>query len=100
MDESPGKMYALAIVLTLLAVLAVALRFRARHIKRAGLASDDYMIIPALVNPASPRYCRRTTISTVIDSLRSFLQSEQRFVCWSVSVFFCYLLSNASLIEY
>ena len=49
MEESPGKMYALAIVLTLLAMLAVALRFHARRIKSAGFAWDDYMILPALV---------------------------------------------------
>ena len=50
MEESPGKMYALAIVLTFLAMLAVALRFYARRIKSAGLAWDDYMILPALVH--------------------------------------------------
>ena len=50
MEESPGKMYALAVVLTLLAMLAVALRFYARRIKSAGLAWDDYMILPALVH--------------------------------------------------
>ena len=50
MEESPGKMYALAIVLTLLAMLAVALRLYARRIKSAGLAWDDHMILPALVH--------------------------------------------------
>ena len=49
MDETPGKMYALAIVLTVLAILAVALRFYARRIKKVATAWDDYMILPALV---------------------------------------------------
>ena len=49
MDETPGKMYALATVLTLLATLAVLLRFRARNIKNASIAWDDHLICFALV---------------------------------------------------
>ena len=49
MGETPGKMYALATVLTLLAVVAVLLRLYARKIKNAILAWDDYLIIVALV---------------------------------------------------
>ena len=49
MVESVGKMYALATVLGLLAIVATALRFYARRIKQASLSWDDYMILPALV---------------------------------------------------
>ena len=49
MVESPGKMYALATVLSLLAILAVILRFYARSIKKACPSWDDYLIILALV---------------------------------------------------
>ena len=51
MGESPGKMYAIATCLTLLATVAVALRFYARHLKKAGYWWDEYMILPALVIP-------------------------------------------------
>ncbi len=50
MVETPEKMYTLATVLTLLAAVAVLLRFRARRIKKASLAWDDYMILFALVS--------------------------------------------------
>lgn len=49
MAESPGKMVALAIVLSILAVVAVVLRFYARRIKGTEFAWDDYLILPALV---------------------------------------------------
>ena len=49
MGESPGKMYAVAIILTFLATVAVGLRFYARHIKRAGYSWDEFTIVPALV---------------------------------------------------
>ena len=49
MAESAGKMYALAIVLGLLAIVATVLRLYARRIKQASLSWDDYMILPALV---------------------------------------------------
>ena len=49
MGETPGKMYALATVLILLAATAVLLRLYARKIKKASLAWDDYMILFAMV---------------------------------------------------
>ena len=49
MPESAGKMYALASVLSFLAILATVLRFYARRVKQASLSWDDYMILPALV---------------------------------------------------
>ena len=52
MGETPGKMYALATVLTLLAVVAVLLRLYARKIKKAILSWDDYLIVFALVRCA------------------------------------------------
>ena len=51
MGETPGKMYALAVVLTLLAIAAVLLRIYARRITKQRLAWDDYMMFPALVGP-------------------------------------------------
>ncbi len=49
-SETPGKMYALAAVLSVLAILAVSLRFHARRLlKSARIEIDDYMILPALV---------------------------------------------------
>lgn len=49
MAESAGEMYALAIILGLLAIVVTVLRFYARRIKQASLSWDDYMILPALV---------------------------------------------------
>jgi len=49
MAESPEKMYAIATIMTILALLAVGLRFWARHVKKSGLSWDDYLILPALV---------------------------------------------------
>lgn len=49
MGETPGKMYALATVLTLLAAVAVLLRLRARKIKKTILDWDDYLILFAMV---------------------------------------------------
>ena len=53
MGETPGKMYALAIVLTLLAAVAVLLRLYARKLMNVILAWDDYLIFCALVGHAS-----------------------------------------------
>ena len=48
--ETPGKMYALAAVLSILAIVAVILRFYARRLlKSSRVEIDDYMILPALV---------------------------------------------------
>ena len=49
MAETPGKMYALASVLTVLAIVAVVLRFYSRRIKKVGVSWDDYLIVLALV---------------------------------------------------
>ena len=49
MTELVGKVYALATVLSLLAIVVTALRFYARRMKQATLSWDDYMILPALV---------------------------------------------------
>ena len=43
-------MYALAIVLSVLAIVAVILRFSARRVKQTALSWDDYAIMPALVH--------------------------------------------------
>ena len=47
--ESPGKMYALATVLTVLAIAAVILRIHARRMIKSGLAWDDFLVVIALV---------------------------------------------------
>ena len=49
MADSAGMMYALAIVLSVLAIVAVILRFYARRVKQTALSWDDYAILPALV---------------------------------------------------
>ena len=49
MAESAGTMYALATVLSVLAIVAVILRFYARRVKQTALSWDDYAILPALV---------------------------------------------------
>lgn len=49
-SEPPGKMYALAGALSVLATVAVILRFYSRRfLKTTKIAIDDYMILPALV---------------------------------------------------
>ena len=58
MAESAGKMYALAVILSLLAMMATAMRFYARRIKQATLSWDDYMILPALVRFAILKDCK------------------------------------------
>lgn len=49
MAESPGEMYALAAVLTVLATAAVALRFYARSLTNMRPSWDDYLIVLGLV---------------------------------------------------
>ncbi len=46
-------MYALATVLSILAIVAVCLRFYSRRIKKARIEGDDYLIIAALVRKLS-----------------------------------------------
>ena len=49
-SETPGKMYALAGILSVISVVAVILRFYSRRLlKTAKIERDDYMILPALV---------------------------------------------------
>lgn len=47
--DTPATLYAIAIIFSLLAIAATALRFYARSIKNVGRSWDDYAIIPALV---------------------------------------------------
>ncbi|CAD6592794.1 MAG: hypothetical protein ASARMPRED_006723 [Alectoria sarmentosa] len=49
MAESAGKMYALATVLSILAIVAILLRFYARRVKQTALSWDDYVLLIALV---------------------------------------------------
>lgn len=42
----------ISIVFSVVAVTAVALRFRARRIKKLKIGADDYLILPALVRLA------------------------------------------------
>ena len=49
MGETPEKMYAMAVILSVLAMVAVVLRFYARYLKAAGYWWDEYLIVPALV---------------------------------------------------
>ena len=53
MTKSAGEMYALATVLSILAIIAVMLRFYARRIQQTVLSWDDYAILPALVTSFS-----------------------------------------------
>lgn len=55
MGESPAKMYALATVLTVLAMVAVMLRLYARRISKQRLEWDDCMILLALVSRTTTR---------------------------------------------
>ncbi len=50
MAESAGEMYALATVMTILAIVTTMMRFYARRIKQTALSWDDYAILPALVH--------------------------------------------------
>lgn len=49
-EESPGKMYALAAVLMALATIAVGLRFLARRLMKCSLGWDDFLIVLAYVS--------------------------------------------------
>lgn len=57
MADSAGKMYALALVLSLLTIVVTALRFYARRMKQAALSWDDYMILPALLLTIGTAVC-------------------------------------------
>ena len=83
MGETPGKMYALAVVLTLLAIAAVLLRIYARRITKQRLEWDDYMVFPALVSPTNlaqdlPALALRKLKSTAALHHRN----SRLHVCW------------------
>jgi len=53
MEDTPEEMYAIAVVMTVLATLAVILRLHARRLRKMDLAWDDYTMILALVMPSN-----------------------------------------------
>ena len=55
MDYSQGQMIALGVVFLVLPTIAVGLRIWAKTISRKGLASDDYLILLALVSEIKER---------------------------------------------
>ena len=71
MGESPGKMYALASVLTILAIVAVILRLCSRRIKKICLSWDDYFIMLALVG-----LCAAVLLSRVITYKSTFFKAR------------------------
>ena len=46
---SPSYFVAACVVLPVVCILPIALRFNARRLQKAGLKSDDWIMIPALV---------------------------------------------------
>lgn len=87
MDESPGKMYALATVLTILAIAAVLLRFYSRRIKKVHLSWDDYSVVLALVGTFAVIW--RSATVTYECPLKRSPPSRQEFACLLVSIFSC-----------
>ena len=80
MAETPGKMYALAVVLTLLPLIAIPLRVYTRRIQKCKLQWDDFLVLPALVGLASHVHiCLRRTKS-YIAGLRNC--NWRLHVCW------------------
>lgn len=57
MGETPGKMYALATVLSILAIVAVTLRFYSRRIKKVSPSWDDFSVVLALVSTIATGVC-------------------------------------------
>ncbi|KAL8703549.1 MAG: hypothetical protein Q9201_003279 [Fulgogasparrea decipioides] len=57
MGETPEKMYALAVILTLLAITATGLRYYARYIKKTGFSWDDLALVPALLFTVGTGIC-------------------------------------------
>ena len=49
MGQSPSQVVGVTTFLGLLALLAIALRFCARRLKKVGLGWDDYTIVAAMV---------------------------------------------------
>jgi hypothetical protein len=54
------SMYGIATSMTILALVAIALRFYARHVMKIGYSWDDWMMIPAMVCTLSHRLCLTT----------------------------------------
>ena len=50
MTQSPGQTVGVTTFLTVMALLAIALRFCARRLKKVGLGWDDYTIMAAMVS--------------------------------------------------
>ena len=50
MTQSPGQTVGVTTFLTAAALLAIALRFCARRLKKVGLGWDDYTIMAAMVS--------------------------------------------------
>ncbi|KAL8832109.1 MAG: hypothetical protein Q9191_000466 [Dirinaria sp. TL-2023a] len=57
MAETPAAMYGIATSMTILALVAIALRFYARHIKKTGYSWDDWMILPAMLFTIATAIC-------------------------------------------
>ena len=68
MAESAAKMYALASVLIIIAIVTVLMRFYARSIKKAKFEWDDYLILPALVS-MTPRMNSYMLIATKLTTI-------------------------------
>ena len=84
MGETPGKMYALAAVLTLLAIVAVLLRFYARRVKKISPEFHDYMILPALVLNSKFISVSCDPVHPLITFHHRSSQSVKLFACLSV----------------
>ena len=50
MVQSPGQTVGVTIFLTVMALIAIVLRFCARRLKKVGLGWDDYTILLAMVS--------------------------------------------------
>lgn len=55
---SPLSVVAASVALSVLSVVAVALRFWARHVQRATLLMDDWLLVPALVSLQNSQFQR------------------------------------------
>ena len=50
MTQSPGQVVGVTTFLTIVALIAIGLRFCARRLKKVGLGWDDYSIMAAMVS--------------------------------------------------
>ena len=51
MTQSPRQVVGVTAFLTVVALIAISLRFCARRLKKVGLGWDDYTIMTAMVSP-------------------------------------------------